>query len=37
LNSVLGEAGKHSRQAVGVPSLPLNAPIEISAILEIDS
>ncbi len=37
LNSILGEAGKHSRQAVGVPSLPLNAPIEISAILEIDS
>jgi len=37
LNGVLGEAGKHSRQAVGVPSLPLNAPVEISAILEIDS
>jgi len=36
LNSVLGEYGKHSRQAVGVPSLPLNAPVEISAILEID-
>ena len=35
LNNVLGDSGQHSRQAVGVPSLPLNAPVEISAIVEI--
>ncbi|MBG98433.1 hypothetical protein CL659_04885 [bacterium] len=37
LNNVLGDAGQHSRQAVGVPSLPLNAPVEISAIVEINA
>src|ERR1700690_2871847 len=31
---VLGEAGKHSRAAVGVASLPLNVPVEIDAIFE---
>jgi len=35
LAAVLGEAGKHARSAVGVASLPLNAPVEIEAILEI--
>ncbi|MBC2773793.1 RidA family protein [Rhizobium sp. AQ_MP] len=33
--SVLGEAGKHARAAVGMASLPLNAAVEIDAILEI--
>ncbi|EHS50924.1 Endoribonuclease L-PSP [Rhizobium sp. PDO1-076] len=32
---VLGEAGKHARAAVGMASLPLNAAVEIDAILEI--
>lgn len=32
--AVLGDAGKHARSAVGVPSLPLNAPVEIEAIIE---
>lgn len=35
LAAVLGEAGKHARSAVGVSSLPLNAPVEVEAILEI--
>ena len=32
---VLGEAGKHARAAVGMAALPLNAAVEIDAILEI--
>ena len=34
LAAVLGDAGKHARSAVGVASLPLNAPVEIEAIIE---
>ncbi|MBC2885069.1 RidA family protein [Ochrobactrum sp. CM-21-5] len=34
LVAVLGDAGKHARSAVGVASLPLNAPVEIEAIIE---
>ena len=30
-----GEQGKHSRFAVGVSSLPLNAPVEIEGIFEL--
>lgn len=33
--NVLGENGKHARVAVGMASLPLNAAVEIDAILEI--
>lgn len=33
--SVLGDKGKHARSAVGVASLPLNAPVEIEAIIEV--
>lgn len=33
--SVLGENGKHARVAVGMASLPLNAAVEVDAILEI--
>lgn len=33
--NVLGDAGKHARAAVGMASLPLNAAVEIDAILEI--
>jgi enamine deaminase RidA (YjgF/YER057c/UK114 family) len=32
---VFGEAGRHARSAVGVGSLPLNAPVEIEAIFEV--
>lgn len=32
---ILGEAGKHARAAVGVACLPLNAAVEIDAVIEI--
>lgn len=32
---VLGERGVHARSAVGTASLPLNAPVEIEAIVEL--
>ena len=35
LAEVLGDKGKHARSAVGVSSLPLNASVEIEAIVEI--
>lgn len=34
LAEVLGDKGKHARSAVGVASLPLNASVEIEAIVE---
>lgn len=33
--NVLGEAGKHARAAVGMACLPLNAAVEIDAVIEI--
>jgi enamine deaminase RidA (YjgF/YER057c/UK114 family) len=33
--SVLGDVGKHARAAVGMAALPLNAAVEIDAVLEI--
>lgn len=35
LATILGDRGKHARSAVGTVSLPLNAPVEIEAIVEI--
>ena len=35
LVAALGDAGKHARSAVGVASLPLNAAVEIEAIIEV--
>ncbi|WFS02249.1 RidA family protein [Rhizobium tumorigenes] len=35
LATVLGEAGKHARAAVGMAALPFNAAVEIDAIMEI--
>ncbi len=35
LAAALGERGKHARAAVGVASLPLNAAVEIEAIIEV--
>ena len=32
---VFGEAGKHSRAAVGVPSLPLGVAVEVDAIVAV--
>ena len=33
--AAFGEAGKHARSAVGVPVLPLDAPVEVELIVEI--
>jgi enamine deaminase RidA (YjgF/YER057c/UK114 family) len=35
LVAALGERGKHARAAVGVPSLPLGAAVEVEAIIEV--
>lgn len=35
LAAALGERGKHARSAVGVAVLPLNAPVEVEAIVEL--
>jgi enamine deaminase RidA (YjgF/YER057c/UK114 family) len=35
LVAALGESGKHARSAVGVPSLPLDAAVEVEAVIEI--
>lgn len=35
LVEALGDAGRHARSAVGMASLPLNAPVEIEAIVEL--
>lgn len=32
---VFGEAGRHTRSAVGAPSLPMNAPVEVEAIAAV--
>jgi len=37
LVEVLGEAGRHTRFAVGAAALPLGAPVEISAIFRVSS
>lgn len=33
--AVFGEAGRHARAAVGAPSLPLGAAVEVDAVFEI--
>jgi enamine deaminase RidA (YjgF/YER057c/UK114 family) len=35
LGEVFGEAGRHARSAVGVPVLPLDAPVEIELVVEV--
>jgi enamine deaminase RidA (YjgF/YER057c/UK114 family) len=35
MEKVFGEAGRHARSAVGVPSLPLGAAVEIDAIVAV--
>ena len=37
LGAVWGAAGSHARSAVGVASLPLNAPVEIELIVEVSN
>jgi enamine deaminase RidA (YjgF/YER057c/UK114 family) len=36
LAEVCGEAGSHARSAVGVASLPMDAPVEVEAVVEVD-
>jgi len=33
--SAFGDAGRHAREAIGVASLPLGAPVELSLVLEL--
>lgn len=35
LVAAFGERGKHARSAVGIAALPMNAPVEIEAVIEI--
>ena len=35
LGKAFGDAGVHARSAVGVPVLPLNAPVEVEIIVEV--
>jgi enamine deaminase RidA (YjgF/YER057c/UK114 family) len=35
MEAVFGDAGKHARAAVGVPALPLDATVEIDAIVKV--
>ncbi len=35
LVALLGDAGKHARAAVGCPSLPLGAPVEVEFVFEV--
>ncbi len=35
LGHVFGEAGRHARSAVGVPVLPLDAPVEVEIVVEV--
>jgi len=36
LATAFGDKGEHSRSAVGVSGLPLNAPVEVEAVIEFD-
>lgn len=35
METIFGEAGRHARSAVGVPVLPLNAAVEVDAIVKV--
>ncbi|GAB4190371.1 MAG: RidA family protein [Phycisphaeraceae bacterium] len=35
LVKLFGDIGRHARAAVGVPSLPLNAPVEVEGLFEV--
>lgn len=36
LGQIFGERGRHARLALGAAELPLNAPVEVELILEVD-
>jgi enamine deaminase RidA (YjgF/YER057c/UK114 family) len=35
LVKIFGDVGRHARVAIGAPSLPLNAPVEIELIIQV--
>lgn len=35
LTAVFGDAGRHARAAVGAPSLPLGAPVEVEMVVQV--
>ncbi|WP_234356400.1 RidA family protein [Blastococcus sp. Marseille-P5729] len=37
LGEVFGDAGQHARSAVGVAALPIDAPVEVELIVEVDA
>ncbi|WAX59198.1 RidA family protein [Jatrophihabitans cynanchi] len=37
LGRLFGDAGRHARSAVGVAVLPLNAPVEVELVVEVDA
>ena len=37
LGELFGDAGRHARSAVGVAVLPLNAPVEVELVVEVDA
>ena len=37
LGDIFGDAGKHARSAVGVASLPLDAPVEVELVVAVGS
>jgi enamine deaminase RidA (YjgF/YER057c/UK114 family) len=37
LGDVFGDSGRHARSAVGVASLPLDAPVEVELVVEVGS
>lgn len=37
LVSIFGEKGRHARSAVGMASLPLDAPVEVEAVIEVSA
>jgi enamine deaminase RidA (YjgF/YER057c/UK114 family) len=36
LGEIFGEAGTHARSAVGVAALPLNVPVEVEMVIEVE-
>jgi enamine deaminase RidA (YjgF/YER057c/UK114 family) len=37
MGEVFGEAGLHARSAVGVAELPLDAPVEVELVVELEA
>ena len=36
LGEIFGDAGVHARSAVGVSELPLDAPVEVELVVEVE-